>query len=440
MQTKRRFLTIALVLFCNSASLAAGYSTGYQAPGSPGPVVQAATQVATAPATTSRPPARRLDAIYHAAWLKLNDSFHDPRALDDWKTWEHKFDGKLNTPSDLDNAIEEMVTSLNDRWTSYISYVEQAHAARRAMYGGGHIGMHLKRAEGGFRIEMISYGSPAYKSKLREGDLVVSLNGQDLSGMPQEEVDMMLWGMAGSRLVVQTAELPGRIELAFQQSAKAAVQGRIIDGDVLYIRFPDFESASRVSEFAEEFARLNEMTGRKARGLVLDLRNNPGGIVDFAEQMASLTLPEGALVAHYIERRQGLTRVTHVRTTREITVNDRPIEASVVEQLRQLRIVVLANGSTASAAELLIQALRANGRATIVGTQTFGKGLGYTVSQLPNGGVLTVATLTNLGPNMRSHNLTGIAPDRMVEQDRDSKDRQLDAAVETLRSPAPTQS
>lgn len=432
MTTRASLLIVPFLLLSGSAAIAAGYPPNYEAPASP---VRLAPQAAAAANTGTAPLNRQLEDSYHAVWLKLRDSFHDPRALDNWKDWEHRFDGKLNNQSDLDSAIKQMVASVNDRWTSYISYREQAHATRRAMYGGSHIGMLLKRGDDGFRIEMIVHESPVHKSRLRKGDLVVSLNGQDLSKLSQEEVDMMLVGMEGNRLTVATADLPNPVQLTFQRLPAPVVRGRLIDADVVYVHFPDFGGQSRVSEFAQEYARLSAMTGRKVRGLVLDLRHNPGGTTTVAEQMASLTLPEGALVARYIERANGLTRVTHVRAMKdsELSVDGKPIDAGVIAELRQVPIVVLANGSTASAAELLIQALRGNGRATIVGEQTFGKGLGYTITALPNGGILTVTMLMNLGPNMRSHDLTGVTPDVIVAQGRDFADLQLPAALAALR-------
>lgn len=384
---------------------------------------------------------KMMEGLYHMVWSQIAQTFYKPEQLSAWATWEHKYDGKLTTLEEMDKAIKEMVSSLNDRWTEYTSPSEIQKARQAAAAGVEHLGMHLLRqSNGSYIIDAISYGSPAYNSNtLREGDIVRIIGTETLQGKTQDQVDTLLYGKTGDAVKVtyEVGGKPQEVELKWAPEPEEAVLVKPLPGNIGYIRLPTFVDDEAVEAFMQGLAALMENFNYDMRGLVFDLRNNSGGKFENALNVSSLFIKEGVVTK------------SKTRSGRQVSITDHtvvdfptfqqqamPAEMlAVFKALQNVPMVVLVNGSSASASEVTTGALRDNVRAYVIGTKTFGKGVGYSMGRLPNGGGLTVTSLSYLTPKGFDLGGKGIDPDKVVENPRGQDvDAQLTAAVEYLNA------
>lgn len=387
------------------------------------------------------PPAM-LEGLYRRVWAKIGATFYKPEALANWATWEHKYDGKLQTIEDMDKAIKEMVASLGDRYTDYTSPTDMQNAMQAAQAGQEHLGMHLLRqSNGSYVIDAILYGSPAYNSGvLREGDIVRIVGTETLQGKTQEVVDALLRGKIGDKVKV-TYEVGGKpleVELTWAAQPEEAVMVDLLPGNIGYIRLPTFVEDGAIQAFVAGLAAIHEKANYDLRGLIFDLRNNSGGQFNHALTVSSLFIEQGTITK------------SKTRTGRQVQVTEHktigflpytqaampPEMLAIFKSLQNVPLVVLVNGSSASASEVTTGALKDNGRAYVIGTQTFGKGVGYSMERLPNGGGLTITSLTYLTPKDFDLGGKGLTPDKVVENPRGegAEDAQLKAAQDYLNA------
>jgi carboxyl-terminal processing protease len=387
------------------------------------------------------PPAA-LEGLYRRVWDKIGATFYKPEALANWATWEHKYHGKLKTIEDMDKAIKEMVASLGDRYTEYVSPTDMQSQMQAAQAGEEHLGMHLMRqSNGSFVIDAILHGSPAYNSGvLREGDIVRIVGTETLEGKTQEVVGKLMRGKPGDKVKItyEVGGKPQEVEIAWDAQSEETVMVDLLPGNIGYIRLPTFVEDGAIQAFVEALAALHEKANYDLRGLIFDLRNNSGGQFNHALTVSSL----------FIE--QGTVTKSKTRTSRQVQVTDHtvipfpaytqaamPAEMlAIFKSLQNVPLVVLVNGSSASASEVTTGALKDNGRAYVIGTKTFGKGVGYSMERLPNGGGLTITSLTYLTPKDFDLAGKGIVPDKVVENPRGegAEDAQLKAAQDYLNA------
>jgi carboxyl-terminal processing protease len=253
------------------------------------------------------------------------------------------------------------------------------------------IGVWLERGKAGLRVSAVVADSPAESSGIRGGDVIVSVDGQAVAGLTLDEVAQLITGRAGTSVHLGILREGERLEFDVIRAriGVSDVQARIIADDVAYARVLQFGGGA-----SQELRRaLEELLEQGADGIVLDLRDNPGGVADEAIDVASLFIEDG-LVARLRERGQP----------------ERPVFARG-EALPELPLVVLVNGGTASAAEVVAGALQDRDRATLIGTPTFGKGAVLTLQELHEGEAIQFTTaefLTADGHLIEGH---GISPD-----------------------------
>lgn len=384
------------------------------------------------------PESALLQKQYEEVWLQVSEKFYDPNALTDWGKWRHAYDGKLFTTSDLDAALKAMVSSLGDRWTKWTSEDDFKAASAKAANGIVGAGLQLKVADGGgYAIELIRYGSSAYKSELHAGDRVKSVAGKAIDGMKLSEIEPLLEGKIGSTVaIVYLRDGKDRtVNLTFNPTTPGKAEAALLPGGVLYLRLAEFSDA--------DFDALVKATTELARSddfafdyIVFDLRNNPGGLVRDAEKVVELFLESGKIMS-YVERSN--------RTTQEITKNVRsPFEHELktlaegtvddTDLLYHKPMAVLVNGSTASSAEITSAALADNHRAILVGQRTFGKALAFITTTFDKSELqLTVEKIKSPNGNDWGSG-KGLTPDFVIEQSRDtSVDVQLMKAIELLK-------
>ena len=254
-------------------------------------------------------------------------------------------------------------------------------------------------------ITAVLPGGPADKAGVLPGEQIFRIDGRTVETLPLEECMNLLRGRAGSELELELLASDGqssrRVKLQRENIVLSSVPpeaAHLIDGDIGYLRISSF-NAHTPGEVENALKKLR--AEGMSRGLVIDLRNNPGGLVEGAAKTASLLLPEGSV----------LFSAKH----RDSQENE--IVRSTAGELREetIPLVILANGYTASAAELFAGALRDHNRAKIVGMKSFGKGTLLRILPLENGGALRYAAGRYLTPSGRAIEGNGLEPDVPVE-------------------------
>lgn len=325
-----------------------------------------------------------------------------------------------NSDSLINGATEGIVASLEDPYSRYLDPVtwQDLESKLEAKFGG--IGVYvLQDDEGRHKIVAPIKDTPAFKAGIKNGDIIIGINGASTMNMSQDEVVHQMRGEPGTQLVLTVyRESEGKdYELVI---IREIINVPSVDASVLdevpgtgYIKLNQFHTQS-AREVADS---LNSLVGENhIKGLILDLRNNGGGEFTASISIASLFLENGQEVVSVADS-YGHKKV-HQASGQSVA----------------LPLVVLVNGNSASASEILAGALQDNGRAVLVGEQTFGKGLVQTIFQLPDGGALQLTTQKYYTPNGNDINQIGITPDYIVESSEDdTQDLQLQKAVELIK-------
>jgi carboxyl-terminal processing protease len=331
----------------------------------------------------------------------------------------------------LENAIRGMVGDL-DPHSQFLDADEyrDIRISTSGSYTG--IGIEVGEVDGQVRIITPIAGSPAARSGLRSGDLIVAIDGVAIEPDRLHETISRMRGRAGTPLSV-TVQRDGEnviYELRREIIRVASVHQEMFENGHGYVRLNQF-SETTARELSRAVDALQDSKGGMLDGLVLDLRNNPGGVLDAAVDVADLFLDAGVIVSA-----QGRTADSRFRRS-----------AHRGDILDGAELVVLVNHGSASASEIVAGALQDHGRAVIVGTRTFGKGLVQTVMPLSEGRAIKLTTSRYYTPSGDSIHETGITPDVYVEDtpgfpdlsltggiDR-SRDAQLVTALERLERP-----
>jgi carboxyl-terminal processing protease len=303
--------------------------------------------------------------------------------------------GKASDRDLVEAAVFGMLGSLD----SYSTYLDEEHwrslrEQTRGRFGG--LGIEVRK-EGDF-IEVVSPidGTPAAKAGLRPGDRILKADTLSLSGIPLREAVLHLRGDPGSEVVLSIGrgeKQPFDVTIRRAIINIAAVRWRT-EGNIGYLRITSF--SERVGEeVAEAVVALKEELGPKARGLVIDLRNNPGGLLDQSIKVSDMFLDKGRIVS-----------------TRE-RFYEHHYDALDGDVSGGLPIVVLINNGSASAAEIVAGALKDRGRAKLVGTKSYGKGTVQSVIPLSGSDAVKLTTAVYLTPS--GHSVEGgISPDYVV--------------------------
>jgi carboxyl-terminal processing protease len=305
-------------------------------------------------------------------------------------------------PALIDDALRGLVGGL-DSYSSYLDAEEYAdlRVSTAGTYAG--IGIEVSTADRALRVVRPFRDSPAAAAGIRSGDLIAAIDGEPVGA----DLDAAMARMRGPRgsivkLAVMRADhtLPLEFKVERAQVDVHSVALVPLDGGFLYARITSFSDTTAL-DFSSGVARLRRELGRKPRGLVLDLRNNPGGVLESAVDVADQLLETGVIVT--AEGRTPASRFSMAATPGEV--------------LTGVPVVVLVNGATASAAEILAGALQDHGRASLLGRRTYGKGSVQTVMPLTQGRAIKLTTSRYFTPSGRSIQGKGIEPDHVFEDD-----------------------
>lgn len=332
-------------------------------------------------------------------------------------------DDEVTAQTLQDGVYRGMLESLGDPYSEYYSkeeLEEVSNSNQGISYG---IGAYISLNEE-MNMAMISgviEDTPAQEAGLREGDIIYEVNGESTQGLSLTAVVNRVKGREGTTVhlkIYREGEadyLEMDIVRARQIETTTVYWGMVEDSEIGYLRIREFDAVT-VDQYTEAMAELNE-NGMK--GLILDLRSNPGGDLDAVVEIARKILPEGLIV--YTQDKDGNRKEYTCDGTREL----------------QMPLVVLVNDYSASASEILAGAIQDYNKGTIIGTKTYGKGIVQRIHRLEDGTALKLTVSAYFTPSGRNIHGTGIEPDIELEYDYDAyeadgTDNQVDRAIEVL--------
>ena len=319
----------------------------------------------------------------------------------------------------VESAIRGMVADL-DAHSQYLDADEyqDIRISTSGSYSG--VGLEVSSADGEIVVVAPIDGTPAFRAGIRPGDKIVAIDDKSVRKDGLQETIGKMRGRAGTSVSISVLRGPEAELLVFNLRREhvrvASVRQDSLGPSLGYVRISQFSenTASELSRAIDELTDSYAASGGELRGLVLDLRNNPGGILDSAVDVSDLFLTRGVIVSA-----EG--RTPEARFTREAGSGD---------VLDGTPMVVLVNRGSASASEIVAGALQDHHRALIVGTATFGKGLVQTVMPLSRGRAIKLTTSRYFTPSGDSIHETGIEPDIVIEGDDRYPGRNLSAGVD----------
>ncbi len=386
---KRDILTIALVAGLTLISFAAGFLV---------------SELVQLPSTLGMEPEDAEFSVFWEAWGRVEESFI----------------GELPGNQEMTHgAVRGAIAVLDDPYTIFVEPIARSQERDNFRGNFGGIGATVEQSEAGDIILRPVPGNPAEAAGLLDGDILIAVDGEPiLPEMTVEDVVLLIRGEEGTEVVL-TVNHPGEpspvdISIIREVILLPSVSYRVLEEDstIGYIRLSRFsgESAGEIEE------AIQELKSQGVDKLILDLRHNPGGLLTAAVDVSDQFLDEGPVV-YQISK----------------TDKEKIFEASRETIAGEMPLVVLTDGATASAAEIVAGALQDRGRATLVGLQTFGKGSVQLVHDLSDGSSIRVTSARWLTPSRHQLDQQGLEPDVAVEVTEEAvangKDEILQAAI-----------
>lgn len=301
----------------------------------------------------------------------------------------------------IESAINGMLTSL-DPHSSYLTEEDFRYMNEQTKGKFGGLGIQVTMESGVVKVISPIDDTPAYKAGIKAGDYITDIDGKTVIGMTLNEAVAKLRGKIGTKVTVtvrRVNEKPFTVTMKREEIKMDSVKSEIKNGDILYVRISSFnEDVDKDTEKAIKDAQ--KKLDNKLAGVVLDVRNNPGGLLEQAIGVSDLFLDHGEIVS---------TRSRNEQDTIKYT-------ATSGDVIQGLPMVVMINEGSASASEIVAGALQDHHRAVILGEKSFGKGSVQTVLQLRNNAAMRITTARYYTPSGRSIQAKGIEPDVTVKQ------------------------
>ena len=324
-----------------------------------------------------------------------------------------------------EGAIKGYIEGLGDPYTEYISADEMEDYLSDTMGNFVGIGIYMvKNTEKG-KIQVLApiKGSPAEKAGIQAGDLILTVDGVDYSADEMTIASNKIKGEEGTTVTIEV--LRGtetkKYELKREKVKVNQVEGKVLSNNIGYINFTSFDETT-ADDFKAKFEELNK---QGIKSLIIDLRNNGGGIVDQALQIADYVADKDSVLLYEVDKN-----------------NKETVKKAKTDPIINMPIIILTNENTASASEILAGALKDLGKAKTVGTTTYGKGVIQQILKLSDGSGLKVTIEEYQTPNRNKIHKIGIAPDEEVKLPdsvtnvlnvTQSEDTQLQKAIEMLK-------
>jgi len=339
-----------------------------------------------------------------------------------WRILKRDFYGDLPDAQEMTySAIRGVIRDLDDEYTAFLE-PEVAAVIREDMTGAFEgIGAVVNMNEDGqLEIVEIFEGKPADRAGLKSGDIVLAVDDTVIEKMSVFEAVALIRGPAGStvRLTIKRVGLeePFVVEIVRERIEVPALESRILDDGIAYLKLFHFSAHAT----GQVKAALRSLLAEEPRALILDLRNNPGGLLDVAIEVSSQFVGRGSIL---------------VEKLKDGRIKEYPARGGGLAT--EIPLVVLVNEGTASASEIVAGAIQASGRGVLIGERTFGKGSVQLAHQLSDGSELRVTSAYWFTPGGRAIHGEGLTPDievEMTEEDIEAgRDPQLQRAIEYLR-------
>ena len=333
--------------------------------------------------------------------------------------------GEVDDEKLKEGAIKGYIAGLNDPYTEYISKDDMKDYISETLGNFTGIGIYMVKDTETNRIKVLSTikNSPAEKVGIKPGDLIISADGVEYTADDMQKAANNIKGEEGTnvKLVVLRDNQTLTFDITREKIKENQVEGKVLSNNIGYIKFTSFDE-STAEDFKNEFEELNK---KGIKSLIIDLRNNGGGIVESALKIADYMTDKGSVLLYEVDKNGKET-----------------VKKSENDPIINMPIIVLTNGNTASASEILAGALKDLGKAKIVGTKTYGKGVIQQILTLSDGSGLKITIEEYQTPNKNKINKIGITPDEEVElpeelqnslEIEESKDTQLQKAIELLK-------
>lgn len=336
------------------------------------------------------------------------------------------FLGDVDEEKLKEGAIKGYIEGLDDQYTEYISKDDMKDYLEDATGNFVGIGIYMTKDADANKIMVLSpiKGSPAEKAGILPGDYIVGVDDVTYTAEDMSVAANKIKGEVGSSVkieILRNSETK-TFEITRENIKVNPVEGQVLENNIGYIEFSSFDDGT-----ADDFkAKYEELEKQGIKSLVIDLRNNGGGIVSEALQIADYILEKDDVILYEVDKN-----------------NKEEIKKSENDPIINMPIVLLTNGNTASSSEILAGALKDQEKAKIVGTKTYGKGVIQQLLTLPDGSGLKITSEEYLTPNKTKINKIGIEPDEKVELPDTVKnvltveqkdDTQLQKAIEILKA------
>lgn len=317
----------------------------------------------------------------------------------------------------IESAIKGYVAGLGDEYTEYLT--KEEYEELMVDVNGDYVGIGIYMTQDKYENIIVLLpieGSPAAEADLKTGDIITKVNGEECTGMDLSVVASKVKGEEGTTV---NLEIQREGEIINKNILRRRVQINHIKTDILgdnigYIQILSFDDGCN-KNFQ---TKLEELMNKGIKSLVIDVRDNGGGIVKEAIEISELFLPKDKIIMREIDK-NGSEKLTTAKKDEEVS---------------DMNVIILANENTASASEIFIGALKDNNIAKVVGTKTYGKGVMQEIVPVSSGGALKVTIEEFRTPNGDIINKKGISPDTEVKEEKDSKiDIQLQKAIEELK-------
>lgn len=324
--------------------------------------------------------------------------------------------GDVDDETAKDNIYKAYLSSYGDKYTMY--YTADEYKALKESTNGKFYGIGAVcqlSGEGGVLLVDVYDNGAGYQAGLRSGDRVVNVDGRDITDMELSSAVALIKGDKGTSVTLEVIRGTERLTFSAVRDAVEAktVSYTLLDNNIGYLSISQFEEVT-TKQFK---AAVEDLLSQGMKGLVIDIRNNPGGLLDTVVGMLKYMLPDGLIV--YTEDKQGNRKEYKGQDNDEFN----------------LPLAVIVNGNSASASEIFAGAIQDYGKGTIIGTQTYGKGIVQTVKPLTDGSAIKFTIAKYFTPKGQDIHGKGVTPDMVVEYDTDADvDTQLDAAIKNVEA------
>lgn len=324
--------------------------------------------------------------------------------------------GDVDDETAKDNIYKAYLSSYGDKYTMY--YTADEYKALKESTNGKFYGIGAVcqlSGEGGVLLVDVYDNGAGYQAGLRSGDRVVNVDGRDITDMELSSAVALIKGDKGTSVTLEVIRGTERLTFSAVRDAVEAktVSYTLLDNNIGYLSISQFEEVT-TKQFK---AAVEDLQSQGMKGLVIDIRNNPGGLLDTVVGMLKYMLTDGLIV--YTEDKQGNRKEYKGQDNDEFN----------------LPLAVIVNGNSASASEIFAGAIQDYGKGTIIGTQTYGKGIVQTVKPLTDGSAIKFTIAKYFTPKGQDIHGKGVTPDMVVEYDTDADvDTQLDAAIKNVEA------